>query len=121
MLPPPPPLSFAVALWQYPKDFALIASFLPYKSAQECVAFYYLAKPAAAFKQKLKAQSVALRRRAARNGWALAVQALEAVGCGDPCCARVTRFRRVRSRVSDAADCSRRWLAFPAHVFPICS
>ena len=65
---------------QYPKDFALIASFLPHKTPQDCVSFYYLSKPAAEFKQKLKAQSVALRRRSARNGWALAVQAFEAVG-----------------------------------------
>ena len=66
--------------WQYPKDFSLISSFLPYKSTQDCVAFYYNTKPAAEYKHKLKAQSVALRRRSSRNGWALAVQAFEAVG-----------------------------------------
>ncbi len=65
---------------QYPKDFLLISSFLPNKSAQDCVSFYYVSKPAAEYKQKLKAQSLALRKRAARNGWSLAVQAFEAVG-----------------------------------------
>ncbi len=65
---------------QYPKDFSLIASFLTNKSPQDCVSFYYNTKPTAEFKQKLKAQSIALRRRSARNGWALAVQAFGAIG-----------------------------------------
>lgn len=77
-------LIFMDKFMQYPKDFSLIASFLTNKTPQDCVAFYYLSKPAAEYKQKLKAQSMALRRRSARNGWALAVQALESVGAEVP-------------------------------------
>lgn len=72
---------------QFPKDFVRIASYLENKSPQECAEFYYLTKHVAGYKAKLKKQSVAVRKRATRNGWLLARQAASSIGY-----VRLTRF-----------------------------
>jgi hypothetical protein len=72
--------SCVCACEQFPKDFGLIASFLLNKTPQDCATFYYNTKYAVQYKRKLRQQSIALRRRNPRNGWALAVQAAQSVG-----------------------------------------
>lgn len=65
---------------QFPKDFPRIASFLPNKSAGECVAFYYDTKHVAGYKHRLKAVNASQRRRGPRNQWLHACGAARDIG-----------------------------------------
>ena len=73
-------LIFMDKFMQFPKDFTRIAGFLPNKTPNDCVAFYYDSKQVAGYKHRLKAVSNQQRRRGPRNGWLQAVGAVRDVG-----------------------------------------
>jgi len=74
-------LIYADKFMQYPKDFPTIASFLPNKTASDCIAYYYATKHVAGYKLRLKAAGLAARRKGgAQTGWLQACGAARDVG-----------------------------------------
>jgi hypothetical protein len=59
-------MEFIIRFLEYPKEFGQIARFIPNKSTQDCVLFYYLNKKEKDFKGKLK-EAIAERNRSRRR------------------------------------------------------
>lgn len=96
-------LIFMEKFMHYPKDFARIASFLPHKNAQDCVAFYYDTKHVAGYKHRLKAAANAHKRRIHRGAWMQACGAARDVGV--PLHADIVRSMSSAKRIIPAAKC----------------
>jgi hypothetical protein len=77
-------LVFLDRFMQHPKDFGKLATYLPAKTAAECIALYYDIKQVAGFKGRLKGQQIAQKRKHHRSGWIQACGVARDIGIPVP-------------------------------------